>query len=349
MEIDLINLGLNMAIELTDLELEELTAQAQRRGEPVYQPTALGTQLNLPQCLGSGGDLNFTLRHGLNLEIRKATLKQPLRQRRQHEASFPLTSKFYLAGASRVQTLDASDIDNDYQETVGHHYLYHLPNHTEIEHWPAHQLIHIVTVSADATYLNSLHGSHSALPPPLQKLLQGDAHQRFHQPLGHITPAMWQLVQQILGCPHDGLMQQLYLESKVLELLTLQLSAWTNEQKTPTPVKLCSQDIEQLYQAQASLIQQATDPPSLKTLARQVGLNERKLKHGFRQLFGTTVFGYLQDHRMHQAQTLLQDDSSLTIAGVAAAVGYKSPEAFSTAFRRKFAVSPKAYQLGRRG
>lgn len=250
-----------MALELTDLELEELVENAQQRGESLYQPTALGAQLNLPQDLGNGGDRNFALRHGLNLEIRNATLKQPLRQRRQHEASFPLTSKFYLSGASRVQTLDASDIDSDYQETVGHHYLYHLPYHTEIEHWPAHQLIHIVTVSADATYLSSLHGNHSALPLPLQKLLQGDAHQRFHQPLGPITPAMWQLVQQILDCPHDGLMQQLYLESKVLELLTLQLSAWTNEPTTPALIKLCAQDIEQLYQAQTRLIQQATDPP----------------------------------------------------------------------------------------
>ncbi|MEO0377755.1 MAG: helix-turn-helix transcriptional regulator, partial [Cyanobacteria bacterium P01_A01_bin.17] len=74
---------------------------------------------------------------------------------------------------------------------------------------------------------------------------------------------------------------------------------------------------------------------------------DRKLNQGFRQLFGTTVFGYLQRHRMQQAQSLLHD-SDLSIAKVAATVGYRSPEAFSTAFRRQFAVSPKAYQLGQR-
>jgi AraC-like DNA-binding protein len=50
---------------------------------------------------------------------------------------------------------------------------------------------------------------------------------------------------------------------------------------------------------------------------------------------------------MQQAKHLLHD-SDLSIAAIAAMVGYRNPEAFSTAFRRKFAVSPKAYQLSQR-
>ena len=83
-------------------------------------------------------------------------------------------------------------------------------------------------------------------------------------------------------------------------------------------------------------------------LAHEVGLNDYKLKQGFRHLFGKTVFGYLRDYRMEQAQHLLQQ-SNLTITQVAAQVGYRNPEAFSTAFRRTFAISPKAYPLGQRG
>ena len=47
---------------------------------------------------------------------------------------------------------------------------------------------------------------------------------------------------------------------------------------------------------------------------------------------------------MQQAQRLLHSPH-VTVAQVAAQVGYRNPEAFSTAFRRKFAISPKAYQL----
>ncbi|MEM1254612.1 MAG: AraC family transcriptional regulator [Cyanobacteria bacterium P01_H01_bin.21] len=336
-----------MAIELTDLEFRELMLKAHRQGELVYQPMELGAQIHLPKCLGNGGERFFELRHGLRLEIRKATLNQPLRHLRQHESSFPLTSKFYLAGMSRVQTLDVSDIECDYRETVGHHYLYHLPGHTEIEEWPANQLIHLITISADTQYLSTYKGSQSALPPPLQKLLEGDSAQRFHQSLGEMTSHMWRLVQQILDCPHDGLMQQLYLESKVLELLAAQLAVWGDKRPDKATMWLCPEDMGRLHQARDILKQRIKTPPSLLELARLVGLNERKLKQGFRQQFGTTVFGYLREYRMNQAKELLHEPN-LTIAGIATQVGYKSPEAFSNAFRRRFSVNPKTYQLSHR-
>ena len=336
-----------MAIKLTDLDFQDLIAQAEQQGEQIYQPMALGTQRNLPNQLGEGGDRTFELRNGLTIGVRNAVLRQPLRHLRLHESRFPLTSKFYLAGASRVKTLDALDIDNDYEEIAGRHYLYHLPNHTEIEEWPADQLIYLVMVSVDIDYFSSFDASKTELSNPLHKLLKGDSTQRFHQPLGQMTPLMRQLVQQILHCPYTGLMQQLYLESKVLELLASQFSAWTNEQQTTQSLWISPQDIEQLHQAKDILVKRAKHPPSLTELARLVRLNDRKLKQGFRHLFGTTVFGYLQDYRMQQARDLLHDPT-LTIASVAATVGYKSPEAFCNAFRRKFSVSPKAYQLSQR-
>lgn len=94
------------------------------------------------------------------------------------------------------------------------------------------------------------------------------------------------------------------------------------------------------------MINNFSNPPSLIDLARQVGLNERKLKQGFQQIFGTTVFGYLQNYRMQQAKQLLRN-SNVTIASVAAAVGYRNSEAFSVAFQRQFAIGPKAYQLSK--
>ena len=43
----------SMAIELTELELRKLMETAQRQGELIYEPTALGVRFNLPQCLGA--------------------------------------------------------------------------------------------------------------------------------------------------------------------------------------------------------------------------------------------------------------------------------------------------------
>jgi AraC-like DNA-binding protein len=337
-----------MAIELTKPDLQDLEAQAQQQGEQIYQTTEFGVQYNLPKQLGEGGDRTLKLHDGLTLYIRKGKLRQSIREVRQHESRFPLVAKFYLSGSSRVQTLDTTDIDRDYEETRGCHYLYHLPNHTEVERWPADEPIHVVMVLADPDYFSKFVAGKTGLSTSLQKLLEGDRTQRFHQPLGQMTPLIRQLLQQVLHCPYTGLMQQLYLEGKALELLASQFALWTDERLPTASLSLCAQDIEQLHQAKDILLQRAKHPPSLSELARLVGLNDRKLKQGFRQLFGTTVFGYLRDYRMQQAQHLLHQ-SHMSVAQVAAKVGYRNSEAFSTAFRRQFAVSPKAYQLGQRG
>ena len=335
-----------MAITLTCDDFREMELQSQQQGKQIQQPLDLGNQINLPKWIGTGGDLTIRLRNGLTLTIRHAQLKQVVQYTAQHGSNSPLVAKFYLSGASRIRTLDAADIDPDYEEIKGHHYLYHLPNQTEIEEWPTDS-IQVVYICADPSYFSPFDMGKAAVSPSLQKLLEGDRTQRFYQSLGQITPTIKQLLQQILHCPYTGLMQQIYLESKALELFAAQFALWTDLSTSTPPISLCPQDIEQVHQARDILIQQATHPPSLTDLARQVGLNDRKLNRGFRQLFGTTVFGYLQDHRLHQAKVLLSN-SSLTVAGVAGAIGYRSPEAFSTAFRRKFAVSPKTYQLSQR-
>ncbi|MFB6275238.1 MAG: helix-turn-helix transcriptional regulator, partial [Halothece sp.] len=83
--------------------------------------------------------------------------------------------------------------------------------------------------------------------------------------------------------------------------------------------------------------------PTLSQLARQVGLNERKLKEGFQQVFQTTPFEYLRDRRLEQAKHLLLDTNQ-SVQEVARAIGYRSRSQFANAFRQKFGVNPKAYQ-----
>ncbi|MEM9246251.1 MAG: AraC family transcriptional regulator [Cyanobacteria bacterium P01_F01_bin.153] len=336
-----------MTIKLTDSEFDDLFFSAQQRGESLLQPLEFGEQVCLPTQLGTGGDRNIQLRNGFDLSIRQCRLRQNLHCTMHHEADFPLVAKFYLSGSSRMRSPGILDVEPDYEEIKGHHYLYHLPNQTEVEEWPANELINVVYLCADPSYFSSFDGDQTALSPLLQKLIAGDRTQRFHKSLGRITPRIKQLLQQILHCPHTGLMKQMYLEGKVLELFATQFELWAEDSTSQDLVSLSAQDIEQLYQAKEILIENATQPPSLGSLARQIGLNDRKLNRGFRQLFGTTVFGYLQDHRLQQAQELLRN-SRLTVAGVATAIGYKSPEAFSTAFRRKFAINPKSYQLSLR-
>jgi AraC-like DNA-binding protein len=155
----------------------------------------------------------------------------------------------------------------------------------------------------------------------------------------HITPAMHQCIQDIMHCSFTGGLKLLFLQSKCVELLTLQAIAFEQEQQHPASSVLKSgHDKDCIVHAKEYLLQHLHTPPSLTELAAIAGTNEFKLKKGFKELFNNTVFGYLSDTRLTQARELLL--AGIPIKEVADQLGYSSVQHFGTAFRKKFGVSP---------
>ena len=185
------------------------------------------------------------------------------------------------------------------------------------------------------------------LPPDFIKLIEGKSQQSYIEN-NQLTSAMYLPLQQIINCPFQGLTKQIYLEAKCLELIALKLEQLTKiENASVKSITLKPKDIEKIRRARDILIFQQENPPSLLDLARQVGINDNKLKIGFREVFGTTVFGYLHNHRMEIARQLLQD-GKMRVAAVANAVGYANPGHFAAGFKRKFGVSPSECKAGKK-
>ncbi|WP_051050388.1 helix-turn-helix transcriptional regulator [Fortiea contorta] len=185
------------------------------------------------------------------------------------------------------------------------------------------------------------------LPPGLIKLIEGKSQQNYVDN-NQLTPAMYLPLQQIINCPFQGMTKQIYLEAKCLELIALKLEQLTKIKNISVKsITLKPRDIEKIHRAREILIFQSENPPSLLNLAQKVGINDNKLKNGFRQIFGTTVFGYLHNHRMEIARQLLQD-GKMHVAAVANEVGYANPGHFAAAFKRKFGVSPSECKAGKK-
>ncbi|MEH1830633.1 MAG: AraC family transcriptional regulator [Nostoc sp.] len=178
----------------------------------------------------------------------------------------------------------------------------------------------------------------------LQHLLRQPT-QELYQRLGTITPVMQGLVQQILCCPYQGLTKRMYLESKALELMTLLVEEELEAKESRhNPTALKPNDIDRIHHAKNILLENLDNPPSLIELAKQVGLNDRSLKQGFRRVFGTTAFGYLHDYRLEKARQLL-NTGEIKVIEVADSIGFASRSYFTAAFKRKFGLSPKEYQM----
>jgi AraC-like DNA-binding protein len=324
------------------IDIQALCHEAEQKGEIIYQQLGAENHFNLLQELGEGGEVEIFLRSGISLVIRDGKLRRSIQVENRFSPSPPLISRFHLWGNSRVLTPNIPEIKDNYTEISGCNYLYHLPNVTEFEEW-YEEKIQLVMIAIEPSRLQEFDQSCECLPQPLRQLIAGDITTRFHQPLGKMTVAMKQVLHQILHCPYWGMMKQMYLESKALELLSLQFAQWIADFQKPIQLpQLRSEDIERLHHAKEILVQQMDNPLSLLALARQVSIDDCKLKWGFRHLFGTTVFGYLHEYRMERSRQLLAV-GQMSVTEVAFAVGYSSLPSFSKAFRKRFGSSPLTY------
>jgi len=145
------------------------------------------------------------------------------------------------------------------------------------------------------------------------------------------------LARQLMNCPFSGPERNLYLGGKALQLASLTMAQCVSDAahlKGP----LSSRESEKIRQARDILIAEMRNPPSLTALARRVGLNVRKLNLGFRRIFGTTVFGFLQEYRLEVAYKLLAS-GEMSVSEAAFHVGYRATH-FTTIFRQRFGISP---------
>ncbi|MEH1835231.1 MAG: AraC family transcriptional regulator [Nostoc sp.] len=218
----------------------------------------------------------------------------------------------------------------------------------EIEEFSARQPHLCLGVHMTPELFRSFAGDPSGeLPISLNHLIRKPS-QEYYTRVGTTTLTMQITLQKILGCPHQGLLKRMYLESKTLELMALiieqELEMQEGRQHLGT---LKPEDFDRIHHARDILLENLHNPLSLRELARRVNLNDFTLKQGFRQIFGTTVFSYLRNYCLEQARQLLKT-GEMNITEVAQAVGYTDRSPFALAFRKHFGSNPKEYQKQRK-
>lgn len=160
----------------------------------------------------------------------------------------------------------------------------------------------------------------------------------------YITAQMDAVVKEIIHCKKKGAIRRLFIESKVLELLALQIEQYESTYLKKACTCLKEYDLNKIHHARFLVEKHISNPYSLGELSKLTGLNEFKLKSGFKELFGNTVFGYLHELRMEEAKRLLLD-ARMPIAEVAEYCGYEYVQHFTTAFKKKHGITPGKYRV----
>ncbi|NJM98384.1 MAG: helix-turn-helix transcriptional regulator [Phormidesmis sp. RL_2_1] len=327
-----------MSIDLNLADFAALWTEAEQQHAPVTSIDRLETIYTVPPKIGNGYQREMRLQPGIDLCIFNRTYRDVRLHlpESQHLVQFMVNltgiidsgdflyqdSEWGYIGGSGIQRPVASFFSRS-QRNVG------------------------VDIHIQPQVLIQLFGTSTGEPPPeLKPLLPGDNHwQRVFSP--KTTGAMRAVVRQMIDCPFVGATKRLYMQGKVFELMTLQIegamipgSDAANKPMVDSQTRAMKPDtVARLHQAAAMVRSRLENPPSQTELAREIGMCERSLRRGFKQLFGMTIVAYLTQQRLQQAEQTLRE-GDCTVTEVANQVGYAHLGHFAAAFKKHFGITP---------
>jgi len=158
----------------------------------------------------------------------------------------------------------------------------------------------------------------------------------------HINPSMAVVLNQMLGFNLNQSVKPLYFKAKGYELLSLFFNKDEDADLEQCPFLVDEENVAKLRKAKDIVIARMAEPPSLQELSESIGLSLKKLKEGFKQIYGDTVYGFLLDYKMEVARKLL-DSGEYNVNEVGFKVGYSTSSHFIAAFKKKYGTTPKKY------
>ncbi len=149
------------------------------------------------------------------------------------------------------------------------------------------------------------------------------------------------ILSQLMSHENKTNIEKLFLKAKVYELLSVYFQP-QNIDTSNCPFLEEEENVEKIRQAKRLLIENMTNPPTIKELASKINLPLNYLKDGFKQIYGETVFNFLWEYKMEYARRML-NTKKYNVSEVSYEVGYSTPSHFIVAFKKKFNTTPKKY------
>jgi AraC-like DNA-binding protein len=160
----------------------------------------------------------------------------------------------------------------------------------------------------------------------------------------NISPSMAIVLNQLFHYHLNPSIKNLYYKGKAYELLSLYFNRSEDANVEQCPFLIDEENVLKIRKAKEIVLENMAEPPTLEVLSEQVGLSLKKLKLGFKQIYGDTVYGFLFDYKMEYARQLL-DSGSYNVNEVGLKIGYSTASHFIAAFKKKFGITPKKYLL----
>ncbi|MBH69703.1 MAG: AraC family transcriptional regulator, partial [Flavobacteriales bacterium] len=150
------------------------------------------------------------------------------------------------------------------------------------------------------------------------------------------------VLNQIIKYNVDSSTKELYLKGKVYQLFSLLFDSNSSQPNTTCPYMMNDNNLKKINLAKEIIINEYSSPPTLLELSSRVDLSLRRLKEGFKEIYGKPVFQFLLEYKMAMAKRFLIEED-YNINEVSIKLGYSTASHFISSFKKRYGVTPKVY------
>lgn len=297
-------------------------------------------KVEVPHSKGSGSIHGYTFDYGLSLLYLDCFLHEALNLEFTKDQPHPLHFHFCGKGEFRHELCDG-EISYQLNPLNGSISANPVECAQHLSFPPNVQIVHTALMIERSEFLEKIECDLKKMHEKLAAVFRDvEATQIFLHEVNYSLPTA-ECIRHIAGNGYEDLVRSAFAEAKTLELLALQLKQFSEDLDPDTRyVALKKYDLDRIIKAKEILVSDLQNAPTIQDLARQSGINQQKLKRGFKQVFGSTINQYLRNVRLETAKYLIMDGKA-TIQDIAERVGYSNQSHFARRFRERYGLLPK--------
>lgn len=162
------------------------------------------------------------------------------------------------------------------------------------------------------------------------------------------SPSIAVILSQIINYNLHPSIKSLYVKGKIYELIALYFNKSPNADIEQCPYLADEENVKKIKKAKEIILANMAEPPTLPELAAEIGLSLKRLKEGFKQIYGDSVYSFLFDYKLDYAKRLLET-GQYNVNEIGLKIGYSTASHFIAAFKKKYNTTPKKYLLALAG
>lgn len=329
-------------IEVKDLDVQDVVRDIAKDLGISYESDNNEVCLDIPETLGTGYIKAVSFDSGMGTIEMDFRLNKEVRLEMNESSVQPLKIIFNRESTIRHEFRGKNEINEIKQlESAilsGNH------KHENVLILPANEPICIFSLEINRKlFEEKIEGFLSEMNNDLEALFRDVNGVNLFYYNGHYTLDIAQCIEESIECELTGFTRSVFLEGKSYEILAHHLRQYVDDLTDPDKRKILRQATVSKIREAATIIEtELENMDNIIALARRVGLNQKTLQNGFKQLYDSSVNQYIRNSRIELAKKLMET-TDLNITEITYKIGINSRSYFSKLFKQRYAMSPKQY------